>query len=104
MANANCLAGMGCPQCGSDPSFQIAITASAIMYDEGCEASAEEITWDDTSYCECQACLFAGTVADFRASGPCSLWGEPAKAMTAYLHQGRYVGLCCWDEHLRTTG
>lgn len=104
MANENCLAGMRCPECGNDEPFKIAITAYAIMYDEGSEEIEEEITWDDASYCECQACLFAGTVADFQESVPCSLCGEQTKAMTAYLHQGKYVGACCWDERLRTTG
>jgi len=34
----------------------------------------------------------------------CSLCKNPAKAKTAHLHQGEYIGdECCWDERLRAS-
>lgn len=33
----------------------------------------------------------------------CKLCHQPALAKTAHLHQGEYIGECCWDERLRST-
>lgn len=33
----------------------------------------------------------------------CRLCGKEASATTAHLHQGKWIGVCCWDERLRTT-
>ena len=33
----------------------------------------------------------------------CKLCGKETPAGTAHLHQGQWVGECCWDERLRTT-
>lgn len=33
----------------------------------------------------------------------CKLCNEYCEAKHSHLHQGEYVGECCWDERLRTT-
>ena len=33
----------------------------------------------------------------------CKFCGKEVDADTAHMHQGSYVGECCWDERLRTT-
>lgn len=33
----------------------------------------------------------------------CSLCGQDCAAGEAHLHQGKYIGECCWDERLRAT-
>ena len=33
----------------------------------------------------------------------CKFCGRAAYAHVAHLHQGGWVGLCCWDERLRGT-
>lgn len=33
----------------------------------------------------------------------CDLCKEDTPMKTAHLHQGKYIGECCWDERLRTT-
>lgn len=65
MANANCLAGMACPQCGSPGPFQISATALFTMTDDGSETFGD-IAYDGGSYCRCVACGHDGFVHDFR--------------------------------------
>jgi len=33
----------------------------------------------------------------------CSSCGFPCASNTAHLHQGEYIGECCWDERLKIT-
>ena len=63
--NSNCLAGMRCPNCGSEGPFEIAVKASARMTDEGCEA-VHEIDWTDASPVACVACKRMAPSAVFR--------------------------------------
>lgn len=38
-----------------------------------------------------------------RPTVACKFCGRAAYAHVAHLHQDGWVGLCCWDERLRTT-
>jgi hypothetical protein len=33
----------------------------------------------------------------------CDMCKEDTPANTAHLHQGKYIGECCWDDRLKTT-
>jgi hypothetical protein len=72
MANVNCLEGMMCPECGALEPFRIAVTATAVFWDEGSDAQMLEgdLEWDDASDCKCMACDFEGTVLNFCADDP----------------------------------
>lgn len=63
--NANCLAGMKCPKCGSLEPFGIEVTMTVTMCDDGTDDYGNS-EWEDTSYCECRACCFHGIAGDFR--------------------------------------
>ena len=65
MPNTNCLSGMQCPKCKSLEPFAIGITTTMRFYDEGSDDQIGDNHWDDDSYCECCACVFAATVKDF---------------------------------------
>jgi len=70
MANDNCLAGMQCPQCGSEGPFVMEVTTLVLMSDEGNDpwwndGGGVETQWNNASYCQCRACAYQGTVADF---------------------------------------
>lgn len=48
--------------------------------------------------------LVAELLAELRpATVDCSLCGSEAYAHVAHLHQGQWIGLCCWDERLRAS-
>lgn len=64
--NENCLDGMKCPKCKSLGPFLIEVKCIAVMTDEG-EDDIRDIDWEDTSFCECDACSFNGTVKDFKS-------------------------------------
>ena len=68
--NTNCLQGMQCPTCHAYEPFRIAVTTIVFMYDEGSEDDkmGRDQEWDETSYCECCACGFSGTVNDFQVA------------------------------------
>ena len=65
MTNENCLAGMQCPQCGSEGPFGIAVDVVMLVTDDGTECQLGDQYWDSESYCECRSCLRAGIVSDF---------------------------------------
>jgi len=66
MPNTNCLAGIECPQCGSEGPFAIAVTAVAVMHDDGSEY-VESIEWTKTSNISCMDCHNYGMVGEFDA-------------------------------------
>jgi len=37
------------------------------------------------------------------ATVECSLCGDDVTAAEAHLHQGKYIGDCCWDERLKAS-
>lgn len=37
------------------------------------------------------------------ATVECSLCGSEVTAQQAHLHQGKYIGDCCWDERLKAS-
>lgn len=63
--NSNCLAGMRCPDCGSEGPFEIAVKALARMTDDGCE-TVEDIEWTDASPVECVGCKRVAPSVIFR--------------------------------------
>lgn len=65
MSNTNCLSGMQCPKCKSLEPFAIEVLTTFRVFDEGTDDQIGDTNWDDDSYCECCACVFAGTVRDF---------------------------------------
>jgi len=65
MANENCLAGIVCPACGSDGTFNIVVSALATVTDDGTD-DMRDIDWDEDSYISCMACHHTGTVREFQ--------------------------------------
>jgi hypothetical protein len=111
MMNTNCLQGLRCPECGAYEPFAIEVQALALIYDAGTESGdMRRVLWDDTSWCACFDCDWTGTVADFRVGHViwstvtvCALCESETPMSRAHLHQGRWIGACCWDERLRAT-
>lgn len=64
-ANANCLAGMKCPKCGSLGPFEIQVRAWATMHDDGAEEYVEP-DWENGDHCRCLGCD-----CDYRGSVSC---------------------------------
>ena len=66
--NANCLAGMKCPTCGSYGPFRIMVTQSGmtLVSDDGTDDIHGDTTWDDDSDCECTDCSHEAKAGDFR--------------------------------------
>lgn len=64
MPNRNCLAGMRCPECGSEGTFYITATCSAEVSDDGIEETTD-FSWEDDSPCVCRECGHCGTVGTF---------------------------------------
>ncbi len=79
MPNDNCLAGMACPQCGSDGPFSITGTATFVVYDDGTDLEYFGLEWDDDAYCGCN-CGHDATVTDFTTSTPAPEDGEGENA------------------------
>ena len=66
-ANSNCLYGFRCPRCGSREPFNIEVTTTLTVYDDG-GGDTENHEWDDDSFCQCIACGFVGAVSIFTAA------------------------------------
>jgi hypothetical protein len=64
MSNTNCLAGMARPECRSEGPFVIAVTVSALVFDDGF-TDIEGGDWSDNSSCQCSECLHSATVSQF---------------------------------------
>lgn len=65
MANDNVLAGIKCPSCSSQGPFTIVGTATFLnVTDEGCD-EFEEMSWDEESYINCNACGHNGIIEEF---------------------------------------
>lgn len=62
--NHNCLAGIRCPECGSEGPFEMVVAASATMSDEGSE-DVRDISWEPESPIACVGCGNRGRVAEF---------------------------------------
>lgn len=66
--NTNCLAGMRCPKCGSYGLFRIEVKTMTLFSDEGALDDGGDNEWDEASYCKCDECDHAATVAAFTES------------------------------------
>ena len=66
MASENCLKGMRCPKCGSFEPFNICISTTVQMNDDGHEYDGGYSDWDEDSYCSCTECGKHGKVSDFK--------------------------------------
>lgn len=64
-ANANCLAGMKCPKCGSLGPFGIHVRAWCVMEDDGADKYTEP-DWEDGDHCHCVSCDYRDTVSCFK--------------------------------------
>lgn len=64
MENTNCLEGMRCPRCQKLGKMEIAITALALVSDEGTE-TINDTEWNEDSFCRCDECDYCGTVKEF---------------------------------------
>lgn len=66
--NSNCLAGMVCPECGSEGPFHVTATSTFLMHDDGTEGHGD-VEYGDDAPCECPGCRQRGKVKDFCAEG-----------------------------------
>lgn len=64
MENTNCLEGMRCPKCQKLGKMEIAITALALVSDEGTE-TINDTEWSEDAFCRCDECDYCGTVKEF---------------------------------------
>jgi hypothetical protein len=68
-SNKNCLAGIKCPQCGSEAPFYIDARVLAYVTDDGAEAAGNaSIDWDLDSHTECMECGAEGPLSTFTVS------------------------------------
>ena len=56
---------MRCPKCQKVGKMKIAVTAIALVSDEGTEAFYDS-EWNDDSFCQCDECDLCGTVKEFQ--------------------------------------
>lgn len=63
--NSNCLAGIACPTCDGTGPFNIEVTTTALMFDDGVEKFSGDTTWDDDSPIHCLNCNIRALVKDF---------------------------------------
>lgn len=92
--NDNCLAGVQCPDCGSQEPFLIRAHALVTAWDDGVSDSNGP-QWDASSYIECQACGHDGTVGAFTRTakpdtapiilGDRKRWRRPSLLTVVYL-------------------
>jgi hypothetical protein len=68
MPNTNCLAGMACPECGSEAPLNIVCTATYTFYDDGTDYDHDGIEWDEDSPCQCKMCCHTAKAGDFKIS------------------------------------
>ena len=66
MTNENCLEGMCCPRCGSEEPFDIVVSKTGRMWDDGSEEVHSDEEWDDGSSIICCTCPHLGIVRDFK--------------------------------------
>jgi len=67
--NVNCLYGLECPQCLNHEEIMVEVTTMMGMSDHGM-GDHGDTNFDDESYAECPACLYAGTLKDFNIKQP----------------------------------
>ena len=65
--NSGCLEDMHCPNCGATEPFLIAATSWFRVFDDGVD-DHNDVEWEATSKCACEAYDYFGTVADFTVS------------------------------------
>ena len=64
--NTNCLEGIRCPECGQDEVFDIVVSTTVRVTDEGFDLAEYSSTeWDEYSSITCPDCEKSGEVADF---------------------------------------
>lgn len=64
--NDNCLAGMRCPQCGSEEPFRIEVTMLVDVWDNGTQDTGGDLDWARDAYAEClnDECRWYGIADD----------------------------------------
>lgn len=69
--NANILADMSCPKCGSHGPFEIAVLVTARVSDDESAIPPQDHDWDDASPMQCLEpdCEFTGQVINFHEEG-----------------------------------
>ena len=66
MPNQTLLAGMACPDCGSEGPFRIDCRQTLTIHDDSAgDEENGDVTWSDGSFCQCLCCPRAGLVRDF---------------------------------------
>lgn len=65
LTNDNCLAGMACPQCGSEGPFRIEVQVLVTVFDSGTDFDrVGDIDWSDDAYATCAQCDWDGIAED----------------------------------------
>ena len=64
--NINCLFGLRCPECKSLAPFEIVVSTTVKMYDDGSDGIIGNIEWTDESYIVCSSCNKSGKIKDFK--------------------------------------
>jgi len=65
MANENCLKNIACPACGSMGPFEIEVTTTVTVHDDGTDLPSGDINWGEWSRCACTICRHRGYVKTF---------------------------------------
>lgn len=104
---------IACPQC-KNRRFEVTATETLVKVIEGrtdgdYETIREEVTDSVWHALACLTCGWKGLDDEARATFEatewvtCKLCGGETETTRAHLHQGEYVGLCCWDTRLRNS-
>lgn len=83
--NTNVLAGIKCPQCGSEEQFRIEAKAMFDVTDDGTEQLNGAVEWDDGNYCECYVCSHYGTVKDFKSTDEAKAYEQRVAELMEHL-------------------
>lgn len=67
--NSNCLAGVRCPRCGHETSFDITATTTATITDDGTDDTTGT-EYDASAHTQCTDCSFTGMLALFMTDLP----------------------------------
>lgn len=62
--NANCIEGFKCPECGHTESFRIGMIGN-FHYRDGLISTSTSAQFKPNTYCQCNQCDHAATVAEF---------------------------------------
>lgn len=84
--------------------YQLEVVQCDCGYHIGIDATFIDQVGDFTITCpSCGAIESTATVCPEHDTVTCSLCSEEAPIASAHMHQGKFIGECCWDDRLRTT-